>query len=111
MGVSWGDFDRDGLVDLYVSNMYSSAGRRVTYQRQFRPQADEALLGDFQRHARGNSLFRNRGDGTFEDVTLSVGAEMGRWAWGALFVDLDNDGWQDLFVPNGFVTNRRPDDL
>ncbi|HJP00345.1 MAG TPA: VCBS repeat-containing protein [Planctomycetota bacterium] len=111
MGVSWGDFDRDGLVDLYVSNMYSSAGRRVTYQRQFRPQADEALLGDFQRHARGNSLFRNRGDGTFEDVTLSVGAEMGRWAWGALFVDLDNDGWQDLFVPNGFVTNRRTDDL
>lgn len=111
MGVTWGDVDRDGRVDLYVSNMYSSAGRRVTYQRQFRPGGDEAARAGFQRHARGNSLFRNRGDGTFEDVTLAAGAEMGRWAWGALFVDLDNDGWRDLFVPNGFVTSRRSDDL
>ncbi|MDP6538911.1 MAG: VCBS repeat-containing protein [Planctomycetota bacterium] len=111
MGVTWADFDRDGHMDLYVSNMYSSAGRRVAYQRQFRPGGDEQTRAGLRRHARGNSLFRNRGDGTFEDVTLAAGAEMGRWAWGALFVDLDNDGWQDLFVPNGFVTNHRSDDL
>jgi hypothetical protein len=36
---------------------------------------------------------------------------MGRWAWGARFVDLDNDGRQDLFVPNGFITNEDSKDL
>ncbi len=96
--VSWStafvDLDFDGHLDLLISHGHDWDSFLVGDQGGMRP-----------------VLFRNRGDGTFEDVTLSVGAEMGRWAWGALFVDLDNDGWQDLFVPNGFVTNRRTDDL
>lgn len=111
MGVSWGDFDRDGRLDLYVSNMFSSAGERVTYQRRFLEGASEGTLASFKRHARGNSLFRNRGDGTFEDLSERAGVTMGRWAWGALFVEFDNDGWRDLFVPNGFVTGEDPEDL
>ena len=111
MGVSWGDYDGDGDFDLYVSNMFSSAGERVAYQRKFHAQDDAATRAGFQRHARGNSLFRNRGDGTFEDVSERAGVTMGRWAWGSLFVDLDEDGWQDLYVPNGFVTGQDPADL
>jgi hypothetical protein len=111
MGVTWGDHDRDGWMDLYVSNMFSSAGGRITYQRHFRPGTDAQTLAELQRHARGNSLFRNQGGAGFEDVTPVAGAEMGRWAWGASFADIDNDGWQDLLVPNGFVTNARSDDL
>jgi len=111
MGVSWGDYDGDGWEDVYVSNMFSSAGQRIAYQRRFQAGADEGTRQSFQRHARGNSLFRNRGDGRFEDVTVAAGAWMGRWSWGAEFVDLDDDGRQDLFVPNGFVTNESTKDL
>ncbi|MFT7668394.1 MAG: hypothetical protein ACI8X5_001086 [Planctomycetota bacterium] len=111
MGVAWGDYDGDGLVDIYVSNMFSSAGQRIAYQRRFKNQADESTREDFQRHARGNSLFRNLGNGTFEDVTVAANTWMGRWSWGADFTDFDNDGRQDLFVPNGFITNEQTKDL
>ncbi len=107
MSVAWGDADGDGRMDLYVSNMWSSAGNRVTYQRRF---AKDDLEG-FRRHARGNSLFQNAGGGVFEDVSLESGASMGRWAWGSRFADLNNDGWQDLVVANGYITQRDPDDL
>ncbi|MFT5041022.1 MAG: hypothetical protein ACI8TX_001993 [Hyphomicrobiaceae bacterium] len=108
MSVSWGDYNGDGNLDLYVSNMWSSAGNRVTYQRQFLTGASEEVLSDLRRHARGNSLFLNRGDGTFADVSETERVTMGRWAWGSRFVDLNNDGWQDILVANGFIT--QPDD-
>jgi hypothetical protein len=111
MGVSWGDLDGDGWPDLYVSNMFSSAGSRVAYARRFRPDAEEGERAAFQRHARGNSLFRNLEGRSFEDRSLESHASMGRWAWGALCVELDNDGRPDLVVPNGFVTGGRQDDL
>ena len=65
----------------------------------------------FQRHARGNSLFENNGDGTFSDISEESGVTMGRWAWGAVFLDLNNDGLEDLVVPNGFITNESTQDL
>jgi hypothetical protein len=73
--------------------------------------AEESLRQSFQRHARGNTLFHNNGDGTFRDVTLDARVEMGRWAWGSDFVDLDNDGNLDLFIQNGFITGPELDDL
>lgn len=111
MGVSFGDYDGDAKLDIYVSNMFSSAGQRIAYQRAFQPALDAAVRGQFQRHARGNSLFRNRGDGSFEDVTLESHVGMGRWAWGSQFVELDGDGRPDLFIPNGFITNEDNEDL
>jgi hypothetical protein len=111
MGVSWADYDGDGLMDLYVSNMDSGAGKRIAFQQRFQSEAGAELLQELQRHARGNSLFRNRGDGSFEDVSESARVTEGLWAWGAVFTDFGNDGRPDLFVPNGFLTNRRDDDL
>jgi hypothetical protein len=112
MSVSWSDFDRDGYVDLYVGNMFSSAGNRITYQRRFRDDEPADTRAHYQRHARGNTLFRNRGDGTFEDVSETANVTMGRWSWGSNFVDINNDGWDDLLVGNGMVTSvDDPDDL
>lgn len=111
MGVSWSDVDNDGDFDLYVSNMFSAAGQRIAYQPKFQPNAAATVRTEMQRYALGNSLFANRGDGTFEDISVSAGVRMGRWSWGAKFVDLDNDGFDDLVVPNGFVTNTQADDL
>ncbi len=111
MSVTFGDADLDGWMDLYVSNMFSSAGNRITYQRNFNPLADGTQRAAFQRHARGNSLFRNAGTGGFEDVSVDAGVTMGRWAWSSLFVDLDNDRLQDLVVANGNLTNEDSRDL
>jgi hypothetical protein len=112
MSVSWGDYDGDGWLDLYVSNMWSSAGQRLTFNPAFAGVAkDERVRAAFQRQARGNSLFRNNRDGTFRDVTLEAGVEFGRWAWSSAFLDYDNDGRLDLFVTNGYITGPDTHDL
>lgn len=111
MSVSWADYNRDGFMDLYVSNMFSAAGNRITYQQQFQKNVDPAIRAQFQRHARGNSLFQNDGKGGFRDVSVAAGVTMGRWAWGSKFVDLNNDGWQDVVVANGFISTADTGDL
>ena len=112
MSVAWGDYDNDGRLDLYVSNMWSSAGQRLTFNAQFESVASsEDVRAKFQRQARGNSLFRNNGDGTFDDVSEQAGVTMGRWAWASDFFDFDNDGSLDLLVQNGYITGARLDDL
>ena len=111
MSVSWGDYDGDGWLDLYVSNMWSSAGQRLTTNPGFAEVADGAARAAFQRQAKGNSLFRNKGDGTFEDVSAKAGVEFGRWAWGSGFADYDNDGRLDLIVKNGYITGPDTHDL
>ena len=111
MSVSFGDYDHDGRMDLYVGNMFSSAGNRIAFQRQFNPVVSTDARAQFQRHARGNSLFRSLPDGTFEDVSERTGVTMGRWAWCSRFIDFNNDSFEDLFVVNGYVTNTNPDDL
>ena len=70
MGVATGDIDNDGWVDLYVTN--------------FGP----------------NQMLRNRGDGTFEDITATSRTGESRWSVPASFLDVDGDGWLDLFVGN-----------
>ncbi|MEE8524419.1 MAG: VCBS repeat-containing protein [Thermoanaerobaculia bacterium] len=110
MSVTWGDVDRDGWMDLYVSNMYSSAGSRISYQRQFTDRAGDRGAA-LQRMARGNTLFLNTRAGGFRDVSESAGVTTGRWAWASKLADLNNDGWPDLAVANGYLSNDDSDDL
>lgn len=105
MGVSWGDYDRDGRLDLYVSNMHSDAGLRITAQV---PNLDPR----FRRAAEGNLLFRNAGKALGGKVfKLVSGLEASAlqvanagWSWGGQFGDLDNDGFQDIYVSSGHLT-------
>jgi hypothetical protein len=77
MGVAVGDFNRDGLLDIVKTN----------------------FAGDT------DSLYQNLGDGTFEDHTYlsGLGINTRFLGWGVGFVDLDNDGWLDIFISNGHV--------
>jgi Flp pilus assembly protein TadD/peroxiredoxin len=108
MSAAWLDYDNDGRMDVYTGNMWSAAGQRVTAQAHFMPDAAPDVRAIYRRHARGNALFRNLGDGRFEDVTLSAGVALGRWAWSSDALDFDSDGWEDLYVANGMIT--RPGD-
>lgn len=110
MSVSWGDYDRDGWMDLYVGNMFSSAGNRITPQKQFKPGENDSTRATYGRFAKGNSLFRNV-EGRFVERGAEAGVEMARWAWSSLFADLNNDGWQDLVVANGYITTEDTGDL
>ncbi len=111
MSASWADCNQDGKMDIFVGNMFSSAGLRISYQDRFQSQADNRVRGQFQRLARGNSLFLNTGDGTFDDVSVEAGITVGRWAWASKFVDINNDGLEDLVIANGFVSGSKPKDL
>jgi len=86
MGTAIGDYDRDGDQDLYVTNLNDGGG--------------EVLL-------------QSQGDGTYVDVTLAVSARTGNnsdrtTSWGTEFIDIDNDGWLDLFTAFGSLM--QPDD-
>ncbi len=79
MGSAIADYDHDGDLDWFISSIY----------QQNAPGRD------------GNRLYRNLGNGTFEDVTDAAGVRNGHWGWGACFADFDNDGDLDLFHVNG----------
>lgn len=110
MSASWFDYDRDGKPDLYVANMCTDAGQRVIASKNFAPAQGQAHDA-YRRHTMGNTLFRNRGDGTFEDTTVREHVEFGRWAWSSGGHDLDNDGQAEIFVTCGMLTNASATDL
>ncbi|MDH3735039.1 MAG: CRTAC1 family protein [Gemmatimonadota bacterium] len=87
------DFDNDGRLDLFVAG-YSAQTAHV---------AAEALGIDhgLEQGPELPRIYRNGGDGTFEDVTETVGLNRIMYAMGSNFGDLDNDGWLDVFVGTG----------
>lgn len=111
MSAAWFDYDGDGRPDLYVSNMWSDAGQRVTGDPAFRPAANGELREVYRRHTKGNSLYRNRGDGTFAETSARERVEMGRWAWCSDAHDFDNDGAPEIYVTCGMLTGPKETDL
>ena len=107
MGVCWFDYDNDGADDLYVADMWSAAGLRVSMQDVFQKDAPQGVRALYRKHARGNSLFRN-GHLAFQDTSASAGVEMGRWSWSSDAWDFDHDGFYDLYIANGMISGPGP---
>ncbi len=111
MGVAWGDFDRDGFIDFYLCNYvaYDSDGHEPPPPAPGTTDAYDVpyTLNPNSFTPQPNKLFRNRGDGTFEDVTTRCGvADADGRSMSATFVDLDGDGWLDLYVNNDVSPDR-----
>jgi tetratricopeptide (TPR) repeat protein/peroxiredoxin len=111
MSACWSDFDNDGKQDIYSANMWSSAGQRVSTQKNFHPNAPEDLHALYRRHARGNSLYHNLGNGKFQNIAAKANVEMGRWSWSSDSWDFDHDGYSDLYITNGYISGTEQNDL
>ena len=133
LGVSTLDFDNDGWIDLYVANdsnpsaLYRNnhdgtftdigVASGCAYSQDGKPQAGMGVaIGDYDHNGTmdvfktnfagdTSTLYANSGDGFCLDRTFAAGIGINtRWlGWGTGFIDLDNDGWLDLFLTNGHV--------
>lgn len=88
MGVDFGDIDRDGLLDIYVSNISE----------------DYALMeSHFLFRGTGDTEAFARGHAPFEEVSGRTGVARSSWGWDARFVDFDGDGWTEILQATGFI--------
>lgn len=107
-GASWGDYDRDGWVDLYVCGYV-----KYRFQPEFVGKSSKQysevipfMLNPSSYKPERNLLFHNNGDGTFGEVARQAGVDNpnGR-SLSAAWADFDNDGWPDLYVANDISDN------
>ena len=110
MSTCWFDYNNDGLADLYVANMWLQQGKRITADAHFLADVDPKIRALYQKHNAGNSLFENNGK-TFTDRSGTAGTAKGGWSWSSSSWDVDQDGFADLYVTNGFVSGSKRQDL
>jgi tetratricopeptide (TPR) repeat protein/peroxiredoxin len=111
MSVCCFDHNNDGLEDLYVADMWTAAGERISREENFQKGEPASVRAAYRKHAMGNSLYKNGGKGSFEDETAGAGVGMGRWAWSSDAWDFDHDGFPDIYVANGMVSGPLREDL
>jgi hypothetical protein len=102
MGIDVADINRDGFDDMFVLDMLSRKHAvRMDMAGDRNPPA--SMLGRFDDRPEYmmNTLFLNRGDGTWAEIAQLAGLNASEWAWAAVFLDADLDGYEDVFITNG----------
>ncbi|MBK7269498.1 MAG: CRTAC1 family protein [Flavobacteriales bacterium] len=112
MGCDVADVNNDALPDIMVLDMTADDHQRnKTNMGSMSPRAFWTIVASGQQHQYMlNSLQLNNGNGTFSEIAQLAGVARTDWSWAPLLADLDNDGWKDLMVTNGFKHDIRNND-
>ena len=110
MGADIADINNDGYLDLFTTDMFPMGDHRLKTMGAFDniDLFNAKLNAGFYYQYPVNSLQLNNKNGKFKDIARYSGVPATDWSWGALFFDMDNDGWNDIYVCNGVnrdVTN------
>ena len=102
MGVDFADIDRDGRDDFIVVDMLSRL-HALRMTQMIETNLTPQMPGDIENRPqiRRNTLFWNRGDGTYAELANFAGVDASDWSWTPAFLDVDLDGYEDLLVSNG----------
>lgn len=102
MGIDFADINRDGHDDFLVLDMLARdhVNRLLTAGDRNPPIPRLGVVDDRPGYMR-NTLFLNRGDGSYGEIVNMAGLEASDWSWAAAFIDVDLDGWEDVLISNG----------
>lgn len=106
MGITCGDIDNNGDIDIYLGNMYSKTGSRIIGNVKSGTYSED-LMAKMRRFVSGSQLYLNHGNLKFEPVAQPWQMNDVGWAYGPALIDLDNDGFLDLFATSGFISLSR----
>lgn len=103
MGADMADLNNDGYNDIFVTEMLPSDYQRLKTVTTFEDwnKYQYNVKNGYHHQFTRNMLHLNNGDNSFSEIGRWAGIEASDWSWGALFFDMDNDGYKDLFIANG----------